>query len=76
MGGVYRNTKSRLQKDPSVLMQKTCQPGPTAEIAGIYATERPRLEAFHEIDKAHILTIYKAGYLPLEDAKSMLAVFR
>ncbi len=76
MGGVYRNSKSRLQKDPSVLMQKTCQPGPGVETAGIYATQLPRLEAFHDIDKAHILTIYKAGFLPLEDAKDILRVFR
>lgn len=76
MGGVYRNSKSRLTKEPSILMQKTCQPGPSVEIAGIYATQAPRLEAFHWIDKAHLLTIYKAGHLPLQDAKKMFHVFR
>lgn len=76
MGGVYRNAKSRLKKDPSILMQKTCQPGTSVETAGIYATQLPRLEAYHNIDKAHILSIYKAGYLSLEDAKKMLRVFR
>lgn len=76
MGGVYRNSKSRLTKEPSLLMQKTCQPGTTTEIAGIYATQMPRLEAFHEIDKAHLLTLYKAGFLPLHDAQEIFKTFR
>lgn len=76
MGGVYRNDKSRLTKEPSLLMQKTCQPGTTEDVAGIYATQMPRLNAFHIIDKAHLLTLYKAGYLPLDETAKIFSVFR
>lgn len=76
MGGVYRNNKSRLTKDPSFLMQKTCQPGTTEDIAGIYATQAQRIPAFHAIDKAHLLTLHKAGFLSIDEAAKIFIIFR